>query len=141
MRAQFESLMFRTLLSPLTASLRLFALYVLVHGHDSPGGGFQAGVVLGASFLLPRLIEGSDQDQLSLRGALALAASGVLIYALIGSASLLSSPFLDYAAIPLPGIDEPSRRALGILGIECGVAMAVAGVVVVLFDVLTEDTV
>jgi multicomponent Na+:H+ antiporter subunit B len=131
--------MFRTLLPALTASLRLFALYVLVHGHDSPGGGFQAGVVFGASFLLPRLIEGSGPDQLPLEGALALAAMGVLTYALIGCASLLSSSFLDYGAIPLPGLEEPSRRALGILGIECGVAAAVAGVVVVLFDVLTEE--
>jgi multicomponent Na+:H+ antiporter subunit B len=132
--------MFRTLLRPLTACLRLFALYVLVHGHDSPGGGFQAGVVFGASFLLPRLIEGHGPDQLSLRGALALAASGVLFYACIGSASLLASTaYLDYAAIPIPAIEGASRRALGILAIEIGVAAAVAGVVVALFDVLTEE--
>ena len=30
----------------------LFGLYVLTHGHYSPGGGFQAGVILGASFIL-----------------------------------------------------------------------------------------
>jgi multicomponent Na+:H+ antiporter subunit B len=139
-RGPFESLMFRTLLRPLTACLRLFALYVLVHGHDSPGGGFQAGVVFGASFLLPRLIDGHGPEQLPLRGALALSAGGVLIYALVGSASFLfSTTFLDYGALPLP-MEAASRRALGILAIETGVAAAVAGVVVVLFDVLTEES-
>ncbi|MGE5855673.1 MAG: MnhB domain-containing protein, partial [Syntrophaceae bacterium] len=32
--------------------IQLFGLYVIAHGHLSPGGGFQGGVVLGASFIL-----------------------------------------------------------------------------------------
>ena len=32
--------------------LQIFAFYVLAHGHVSPGGGFQGGVVMGASFIL-----------------------------------------------------------------------------------------
>ena len=32
--------------------IQLFALYVVAHGHHSPGGGFQGGVILGASFIL-----------------------------------------------------------------------------------------
>ncbi|MFV1996094.1 MAG: hydrogen gas-evolving membrane-bound hydrogenase subunit E, partial [Verrucomicrobiales bacterium] len=32
--------------------IQLFGLYVVAHGHYSPGGGFQGGVVLGASFIL-----------------------------------------------------------------------------------------
>jgi hypothetical protein len=42
----FDSLMLRTLLGPLVAAMQLFAVYVLVHGHYSPGGGFQAGILL-----------------------------------------------------------------------------------------------
>ena len=30
----------------------IFALYVIAHGHHSPGGGFQGGVILGASVIL-----------------------------------------------------------------------------------------
>ena len=32
--------------------IQLFALYVIAHGHHSPGGGFQGGVILGASIIL-----------------------------------------------------------------------------------------
>ena len=36
----------------LVPSIQVFALYVLFHGHHSPGGGFQAGVLIGASGVL-----------------------------------------------------------------------------------------
>ena len=46
--------------------MQLFGLYVIVHGHYSPGGGFQGGVALGASFILLALaydlIQGHDPD-------------------------------------------------------------------------------
>ena len=32
--------------------IQIFAFYVLAHGHVSPGGGFQGGVLMGASFIL-----------------------------------------------------------------------------------------
>ena len=35
--------------------IQIFAFYVLAHGHVSPGGGFQGGVVMGASFILVAL--------------------------------------------------------------------------------------
>ena len=38
----------------------LFALYVQFHGDYGPGGGFQAGVIFGAGFILYALIYGLD---------------------------------------------------------------------------------
>ena len=35
--------------------IMLFALYVIFHGHYSPGGGFQGGTMLAAAVLLLRL--------------------------------------------------------------------------------------
>ena len=32
--------------------IQIFALYVIAHGHHSPGGGFQGGVILGAALIL-----------------------------------------------------------------------------------------
>ena len=31
--------------------IQIFALYVIIHGHYGPGGGFQGGVILAASLL------------------------------------------------------------------------------------------
>ena len=38
----------------------LFALYVQFHGDYGPGGGFQAGVIFGAAFILYTLVFGLD---------------------------------------------------------------------------------
>ena len=47
-----DSVVVTTVLRLLIPVAQLFALYVLAHGHESPGGGFQAGVILGATYIL-----------------------------------------------------------------------------------------
>ena len=39
----------------------LFALYVIAHGHDSPGGGFQGGTIIAATIILIRMVHGQEQ--------------------------------------------------------------------------------
>ena len=60
--------------------LQLYALYVLLHGHYSPGGGFQAGANLAGSFLIFRITEGypGGLKGLSTRGATYLALIGII---------------------------------------------------------------
>jgi multicomponent Na+:H+ antiporter subunit B len=135
----FDSLMLRTLLAPLLAALQLFAVYVLLHGHYSPGGGFVAGVLFAASFILPRLTIGQPQGRLVLspRGAAMMAAIGILIFAGIGVAPMLvGQPMLDYATLPLAA-EAAYRRSMGILLIEVGVTLAVAGAMLSIFYALT----
>ena len=136
----FDSVMLRTLLGPLVAALQLFAVYVLMHGHYSPGGGFPAGILLAASFILPLLVKGRDAGwrAISLPGAVTITAVGVLIYAAVGLAPLiLDGTMLDYARLPLAA-DAAARRSLGILIIEVGVTLGVAGAMVSIFHGLTE---
>ena len=38
----------------------LYGIYVIVHGHLTPGGGFAGGVILAGSFILLILAYGSD---------------------------------------------------------------------------------
>jgi multicomponent Na+:H+ antiporter subunit B len=131
----FDSLMLRTLLGPLVASMQLFAVYVLLHGHYSPGGGFQAGILLAASMILPLLAtgRGSGQIVVPLRTAVVMTAVGVAIFSGLGAVSLLwGQPMLDYAVLPLAA--EPAyRRSLAILLIEVGVTLAVAGAMISIF--------
>ncbi len=47
-----QALIVKTICRLLVPFMQLFALYVIAHGHHSPGGGFQGGVILGASFIL-----------------------------------------------------------------------------------------
>jgi multicomponent Na+:H+ antiporter subunit B len=116
----------------------LFAVYVIVHGHDSPGGGFQGGTILAAAMILIRLVRGrATMWGLHRTGALQLACCGVGLYAVIGFLSLFfSGNYLDYGALPLP-FEAAEVRAMGSFGIEVGVAMGVTGVLTLIFDVLT----
>jgi multicomponent Na+:H+ antiporter subunit B len=116
----------------------LFALYVIAHGHDSPGGGFQGGTIIAATIILIRMVHGQEHTWgLHRVGALRLACAGIALYAGIGLLSvLLQGQYLDYGVLPLPA-QTAQVRALGILGIEIGVVMGVTGVFVLIFDALT----
>ena len=94
--------------------IQLFAFYVLAHGHVSPGGGFQGGVVMGASFILIALAWDLDHAlvRMSLPRCMAMAAAGIIIYAGIGFISMfLGGEFLDYAELErvLPVSREMAR--------------------------------
>lgn len=135
----FDSLMVRTLVGPLAAAMQLFAIYVVVHGHYSPGGGFQGGVLLAASVILPQLVKGGEgPHHLSLRGAVSLTSAGVLIFAVVGLMAMLwGEPLLAYGALPIAA-DLADRHSLGILLIEVGVTIAVAGGMIAIFYGLTQ---
>lgn len=117
----------------------LFAAYVVVHGHTSPGGGFQGGAILAAALMLVSLVRGrSDRFRLDPRHALVLGSAGVLTYAGIGLASLpYSGNFLDYGALPLP-FEGAHLREMATLGVEFGVFFGVTGVLLVIFEALTS---
>ena len=46
---------------------------------------------------------------------------------------------LDYAAIVMPGVEAPMRRSYGILVIEIGVTLGVAGAATSIFHTLYDD--
>ena len=80
----------------------LFGLYVQMHGDYGPGGGFQAGVIFAAAFILYGLIFGtaSIRSVMPRRILLGLISLGVLLYAGTGVAALiLGGNFLDYNAL------------------------------------------
>lgn len=120
--------------------IRIFGLYVIFHGHYSPGGGFQGGVILAASVILLRLALGREESyaRFAPRTALVLAALGVTVFGLTGLLPvLLGGQFLDYGRLPIPGTEEPLRRYWGILVVEVGIGMGVWGALVAIFDKLT----
>lgn len=118
--------------------IQLFALYVIAHGHHSPGGGFQGGVILGASFILLAisfdLRTALERMQEKVHGI--LGPVGVLIYAGTGALCLLlGSNFLDYGALaPLIGGDKVMARSHGILIVEIGVGIGVMATMIWIYN-------
>lgn len=112
----------------------LFALYVQFHGDYGPGGGFQAGVIFAAGFVLYGLIFGLPTLQRVLPFIVveASVAIGLLLYAGVGVATvLLGGAFLEYQV--LDAHDATQGLHLGILLVEFGVGLAVAGAMLVIF--------
>ena len=120
----------------------LFAFYMLAHGHQSPGGGFQAGAMLAACVILLRLTQGREYAHRKFPPKLAiiLGAVGLLIYGGTGLLCVISGGnFLDYGHLPIPGVPSPSLRYFGIMFVEIGIALGVFGGMVTIFDRLISE--
>jgi multicomponent Na+:H+ antiporter subunit B len=111
----------------------IFALYVQFHGDYGPGGGFQAGVIFAAAFVLYALVFGLGNaiKVLPPKVAYVCGALGVMIYVGTGYVSLaLGGAFLDYSVL---AHDSVHGQEYGILSVEIGVLVTVFGVMIGLF--------
>ena len=132
-----DDIIIKTLARVLVPFILLYALYVIMHGHYSPGGGFQGGVILGASLVLLVITHGlkDTQKRISEKSVAIFSSLGVLIYAGIGVLCLiLLGNFLDYSKLAiLLNVPLAQARSLGILGVEIGVGLAVMAVMFSIF--------
>ena len=127
----------------------LFALYVQFHGDFGPGGGFQAGVMFAAAFILHGMV-GSIKDTEKAASMMLmekLVSLGVLLYAGVGFACLLKGGnFLEYNVFdhgfvpdkgPYPNGEGVSPywhgQHLGILLVELGVGVTVTSAMLSMF--------
>jgi multicomponent Na+:H+ antiporter subunit B len=116
----------------------LFALYVQFHGDYGPGGGFQAGVIAAGMVILIAITFGLGAAQRVAPVPLVerMIPLGVLIYAGTGVAGLLvGSNYLDYGRF---AADAPHGHELGILAVELGVLITVAGTMTAIFYAFVE---
>ncbi len=123
-------LILRVVAKLLIPPILLFALYVQFHGDYGPGGGFQAGVIFGAGFILYGLIFGIENAQRLMPQWLivAVASCGVLLYMAVGVASMIAGgTFLDYSVL---ATNPQAGQHIGILIIELGVGITVTAVMI-----------
>lgn len=137
MTKQSDDVIVKTLSRLLIPFMQIYALYVLAHGHYSPGGGFQGGVILAASIILFVITFGLDNAlrRMSEKLNIILCSAGVFIYAGIGLLCLiLGGNYLDYAELDkILHVGIAQARSLGILGIEVGVAITVMAAALSIF--------
>jgi len=128
-----EDVVMRVVAKLLIPFILLFGLYVQFHGEVSPGGGFQAGVIVASAFILFVLVYGIDAAERILPAGLLRAgiAGGVLLYSVVGVLGLLlGGNFLDYDVL---AADPKTGQHIGIVVIELGVGITVAAVVTAAF--------
>lgn len=128
--AQKEDPIVRTTCRILMPLILLFGLYVIAHGHHSPGGGFQGGIILAAGLILLALAQELPNALRAIppKRMLRLATIGILIYSGVGLACLLlGQQFLNYSVLAkiLPLTPE-AARSISMLWVEIGVAFTVS---------------
>ena len=133
---------------PAVPFIQLYALYVLGHGEDGPGGGFQGGVIFAASIVLLALTEGGRFARRQAPETItdALMALGCLVYSGIGALCIAcGGMFLAYGAFA--GSADPvtvqHMHHYGLIGIEAGVMITVTSSMITLFFEMSlggEDT-
>lgn len=135
-----NSLIARTAVRALEPLLLLFSIFLLVAGHDEPGGGFVAGLVAATAFVLHALAH----DAAAARALLGvdprtLVAAGLLCALAAGLASMaLGRPFLTglWGELSLGPIAVTAGTPLLF---DAGVYLVVAGVALLMVLTLAED--
>lgn len=120
------SIIVSTILCILVPCVMLFAIYVILFGTSSPGGGFQGGVIAGAGFIIVALIFGLTRGirkfPLRIRGWLEPAA--VISFTVVGlTGILLGGNFLTFMPpyLPLSCSKLACKIMLSVLEIGIGV--------------------
>ena len=121
---------------PVTFAILAFGFHMLLRGHNAPGGGFIAGLMVAVAALLMRM---ARQQRLLSFSPSALVPVGLALALLTGAAPMVvGRPFLTsaygYVRLPLLGEVEWASAAL----FDVGVFLVVIGVTVTIIELLTE---
>ncbi|WP_193162294.1 MnhB domain-containing protein [Microbulbifer hainanensis] len=122
--------------------LLLFSVYMLLRGHNLPGGGFIAGLIAAAAFILCALAWDIRTARAALRISPArLAAGGALLAALSGVPGALwgNPPFTGLWLFIGGGAGDKGLPLSTVLLFDVGIYLAVLGAVLTLFFALEED--
>jgi multicomponent Na+:H+ antiporter subunit B len=121
--------------------LLLFSLFLLIRGHNEPGGGFSGGLVAASAFVLYRFAAGAEAAQRILPvSTLVLIGSGLLVAVFSGCLALITGqPLMSglWARLALPGFGSLDFGTP--LLFDVGVYLAVVGVTLSIILPLAEE--
>lgn len=117
----------------------LFSLFLLVRGHNEPGGGFVGGLVAATAFALVLLAEGRAAAERLLRwDPLAFIVGGLFLALLSGVPPLLREwPYMTglWLKVPLPVVGKVGSPVV----FDAGVFLVVLGIVLAILFALAEE--
>lgn len=134
-----DTLIFRTFAPGLAALMVMFSVFVLLRGHNEPGGGFIGGLIAASAFAIYGIANGVDNVRRALYfRPLAISAMGVLLAALSGIPALvLGKPYLT-GLWWFPGLGEVKLALSTPLVFDIGVWLGVVGAVIAIALALEE---
>lgn len=111
----------------------LFGLYIQFHGDYTPGGGFQAGIIIASGIILYSMLFGVSTTLKAIPYSVIRLTNvlGILIYGGTGVATtLLGQNFLSYDIL---SANNRTGQKLGIFLVELGVAFTVCSSMLIIY--------
>ncbi|WP_425386334.1 Na(+)/H(+) antiporter subunit B [Wolbachia endosymbiont (group A) of Barypeithes pellucidus] len=111
----------------------LFGLYIQFHGDYTPGGGFQAGIIIASGIILYSMLFGVSTTLKAIPYSVIRLTNmlGILIYGGTGVATtLLGQSFLSYDIL---SANNRTGQKLGIFFVELGVAFTVCSSMLIIY--------
>ncbi len=141
-RSSFRSDPLRVMTLVLVPLSLLYAIHIYFKGHQTPGGGFVAGLVAAIAMIVFRMAYGRARLRHMLRvRERTLIGVGLLLALATGLAPVLvGRPFLysAFGYVKLPASDEYIHLA-SVMGFDLGVFLTVAGVVLGMINAVSEE--
>ncbi len=127
----------------LVALLVLFSVFMLLRGHNEPGGGFIGGLIGATGFVIYAIACGTDAARAALRAAPETVAAAGLGIAILGAlmAAITGQPFFTGQWLFL-GAGEDGDKGLplsSVLVFDVGVYLVVFGAILTLVFALEEE--
>ena len=131
-----KSLIYDTLTKAILPYILLFGLYVQINGEHSPGGGFQASVIIASAIIAYDMI--FDSMPISYNQLIVSAAFGCLIYLAVGLIAIfVGDNYLNYYSLAQ---NKYTGQLIGIFIVELGVGITVCAVMLIIYSCLGKIT-
>ncbi len=138
-----DDLIVRTITRVIVPFIQVYGIFIVMHGHVSPGGGFSGGSVLGASLILFTLAYGlkEAEKKMSHEVGAVIESSAVLWYIAMGMVGIImgGNLFENKSAGFYMGQASYLFNAGMIPLITLGVGMKVASTMITLFQTIIEE--
>ena len=138
-----DSYIFKTVVRFAFFLINILAVYLLLRGHNLPGGGFIGGLAAAISLILLHLALGIQELRRVIRAdPVRIGAAGLLLAALTSAGPLLfGRPFLEHFHVHLPAVPLLGEVHFGTpLVFDIGVFLVVVGVTSKIIFVLAQST-
>ncbi len=138
-----NDIIIKTVVRLIIPFVQIYGIYIILHGHISPGGGFAGGALIGTSLVLYTLVFGIEKskEKFSERVSEFAESGGIILYIAIGLIGLfVSGSFLTNIDSGFP-VGHPGTVISGgmIPLLMIGIGIKVASTIITLFHALIEE--
>jgi multicomponent Na+:H+ antiporter subunit B len=122
---------------------QVYGIFIILHGHVSPGGGFSGGALIGTSLILYTLVFGihKGEKKFSHRASEFAESGGIFLYVVVGLIGMIfAGRFLTNLSAGFPAGSPGELLSGGMIPIlMIGIGIKVASTIITLFHVLVEE--